>query len=148
MHLSYKFGGVNLHHFWFIGVPRNAGNYLQQLLAEPRQPSASGWIFTGIGAAAMSAFILARSYFLWWPVHPLGFAISTFYIMNYVWFSVFVSWLLKTLILRLGGPTHYRASRPFFLGLIMGQVFVTGLWLVIDHFTGMMDNQPIGGSFV
>jgi hypothetical protein len=148
MHLSYKYGGVNLHHFWFIGVPRNAGNYLQQLLAVPRQPSVSGWVFTGIGAAAMGAFTLARSYFLWWPIHPLGFAISTFYIMNYVWFSVFVSWLAKTLTLRLGGPKYYRASRPFFLGLIMGQVFVTGLWLVIDHFTGMMDNQPIGGSFV
>jgi hypothetical protein len=59
-----------------------------------------------------------------------------------------VAWAAKVVVLQFGGLALYHASRPFFLGLIMGQVFVTGFWLVIDHFTGMMGNQPIGGSFV
>ena len=148
LHLSYQYGGVNLHSFWFLGVPRSAGNYILTLLAAPAGPSMSGWLFTGIGAAIMGGLIWARTGFLWWPVHPLGFAISTFHIMSYVWFSVFVAWAAKTLVLRFGGPSLYRTARPFFLGLIMGQIFVTGMWLIIDHFTGMMGNQTIGGSFV
>lgn len=148
LQLSYQYGGVNLHNFWFIGVPRGAGKYIDTLLAAPELPSLSGWLFTGIGATIMGGLIWARTMFLWWPLHPLGFAISTFYIMNYVWFSVFVAWAVKTIILRFGGPALYRTARPFFLGLIMGQIFVTGLWLFIDHCTGMMGNQTIGGSFV
>ena len=30
----------------------------------------------------------------------------------------------------------------------MGQIFVSGMWLIIDFFTGMEGNPPIGGSFV
>ena len=96
----------------------------------------------------MAALTWVRSACLWWPLHPLGFATGTFDIMGYVWFSIFVAWSAKSVILRYGGPATYRTARPFFLGLIMGQVIVSGLWLVIDHFTGMMGNQPIGGSFV
>jgi hypothetical protein len=32
--------------------------------------------------------------------------------------------------------------------LILGQISVSGLWLVIDGFTGVEGNSPIGGSFV
>ena len=146
--LSYAHGGVNLHDFWFIGVPRNAGNYIHRVLAFPTDASASGWLFTGIGVLCMAGLTWARAHLLWWPVHPLGFAISAFGIMSYVWFSVFVAWAAKGIVLRYGGAGLYRSSRPFFLGFIMGQIFVTGLWLVIDACTGMIKNQPIGGSFV
>jgi hypothetical protein len=146
--LSYAYGGVNLHRFWFLGVPTNAGNYIHRMLAYPSDVSTSGWLFTGFGALVMGGLIRARTYFLWWPLHPLGFAICTFHIMSYVWFSVFIAWAAKGVVLRFGGLALYLSSRPFFLGLIMGQIFVTGLWLVIDHFTGMVGNQPIGGSFV
>lgn len=148
MTLAYAHGGVNLHDFWFLGVPRSAGDYIARLLAHPTPVSWSGWLFTGLGAAIMAALTWVRSACLWWPLHPLGFATGTFDIMGYVWFSVFVAWSAKSVLLRYGGPATYRTARPFFLGLIMGQVVVSGLWLVIDHFTGMMGNQPIGGSFV
>jgi hypothetical protein len=105
-------------------------------------------MFTGIGAAAQALLVLARAHFVWWPLHPLGFAISTFFIMTYAWFSIFLSWGIKSIVLKYGGPKLYRSTRPFFLGLIMGQIFVAGMWLVIDFFTGMVGNAPIGGSFV
>lgn len=148
MTLSYAYGGVNLHGFWFIGVPQNAGTYMARILSNPTPVSISGWIFTGVGALIMGVLAYVRARFLWWPLHPLGFAISTFDIMNYVWFSVFVAWIIKSVVLKYGGPGLYRSTRPFFLGLIMGQIFVSGMWLIIDFFTGMEGNQPIGGSFV
>jgi len=148
MTLSYAYGGVNLHGFWFIGVPQNAGNYMARILSNPTPASTSGWLFTGIGALIMGGLTFIRARFVWWPLHPLGFAISTFFIMNYVWFSVLVAWVIKSVVLKYGGPGLYRTTRPFFLGLIMGQIFVSGMWLIIDYFTGMIGNNPIGGSFV
>ena len=42
--------------------------------------------------------------------------------------------------MKYGGPGLFRRARPFFLGLIVGQFFIAGLWLIIDFFTGMTDN--------
>ena len=146
--LSYEYGGVNLHHFWFVAIPGWVGEIMHRQLTMPTGASASGWTFTGIGAAVMAVLTWARTRFIWWPLHPLGFAVSTFHILTYVWFNVFLAWAAKTVILRSGGTTLYRAARPFFLGLIMGQIFVAGFWLVVDFFTGKVGNYPIGGSFV
>ena len=148
MVLSYEYGGVNLHNFWFIGVPNNAGGWMHRLLSIPREASVSGGLFTAVGAVLMLLLTWARAHLLWWPLHPLGFAISTFHIMVDVWFNVFVAWSAKSLVLRFGGPALYRGARPFFLGLIMGQISVAGMWLVVDYFTGKIGNNPIGGSFV
>jgi len=148
MTLSYQYGGANLHGFWFVGEPQNAFNYIATITANPSTANVKGWLFTGIGALAMGLLVFARSRFVWWPVHPLGFATGTFDIMNYVWFSVFVAWLIKMIILKYGGSSLYKTTKPFFLGLILGQVSVAGVWLIIDALTGMVGNQPIGGSFV
>ena len=60
---------------------------------------------------------------------------------NYISFSVFLAWLIKTVILKYGGPVLFRHAKPFFFGLILGQFTVAGLWLIIDYFTGMTDNN-------
>ena len=136
MTLSYKYGGVNLNSFWFKSVPQNAFSYIAPLFAHPTLTSWTGWGFTGLGAGLMALLTYIRYRFVWWPLHPLGFATGTFYIMNWVWFSIFVAWVLKIVILKYGGSAGYARTRPFFLGLIMGQTFVAGIWLVIDYFTG------------
>ena len=140
MTLSYEHGGINLHTFWFVAVPQFAFGYIAPLFGTPTSVSWSGWGFTALGAGLMGLLTYARYSFVWWPVHPLGFATGTFAIMNWVWFSVFVAWLLKTLILRYSGSSGYLKTRSFFLGLILGQVTVAGVWLVIDHFTGKSGN--------
>ena len=37
--------------------------------------------------------MLARQHILWWPLHPLGFAISTSSLTNGISCSVFLAWL-------------------------------------------------------
>jgi hypothetical protein len=61
--------------------------------------------------------------------------------MDFVWFNVFLSWLIKGVVLRYGGAAQYQRSQSFFLGLIAGQVLCNGLWLCIDYFTGKVGNS-------
>jgi hypothetical protein len=107
----------------------------------PDGPDWTGWIATGVGGSVMAGLMLARHTFLWWPLHPLGFAVSSISLTNYISFSVFLAWLIKTLILKYGGIVMFHRARPFFLGLILGQFFVAGIWLVIDFLTGMTNNN-------
>jgi len=55
-------------------------------------------------------------------------------------FSVFLAWLTKTLVLKYGGLDLYVKTRPFFLGLILGQFISAGVWYVIDYFTETSGN--------
>ena len=143
LHMSYAYGGINLNG-WFFGSqggPVYPFNYIGGELNNPDGPDWIGWISTFAGGGVMGGLMLARQRFLWWPLHPLGFAVSTISMTNYISFSVFLAWAIKALILKYGGPSLFMRARPFFLGLIIGQFTCAGVWLVIDHFTGMTDNN-------
>ena len=136
--LAYTYGGVNTHRFFFIGAARYPFDNAAHRMDSPVGPNWAGWIYTAIGGLIMALLMIARQHLLWWPFHPLGFPISP--VFGTVFFSVFLAWLFKSVVLKYGGPKLYTKTRPFFLGLILGQFISAGLWMVIDYFTGMTDN--------
>ncbi len=93
--------------------------------------------FMGLGFLLTTVLQLFRMRFVWWPFHPAGFAISTSWGMNVTWCCLFVSWLIKWLILQYGGPVKYRKLAPFFLGLILGEFTVGSLWTVVGIVAGI-----------
>ena len=78
-----------------------------------------------------------RTRFLWWPLHPIGYAASTTFAMWFLWSSIFVAWLCKFAILRYGGVKQYKRTRPLFLGLIFGELLMIALLLIVEGFTGV-----------
>lgn len=139
--MCYKYGGINLDQWFFVGGASSPFDFVVPYLTTPVEANLSGWLWTGVGGGIMNMLIVIRQKLLWWPFHPLGFLISTTWMAQFVWFNVFLAWLVKLLVLRYGGARLYQASRPFFLGLILGHFTVAGVWLIADHFTGMTDNQ-------
>ncbi len=137
MTLAYEYGGINLNAGYFQLITMIPIRYLDFYLKNPALPNWDGWMHTGLGAGLMAMLMFVRQRFLWWPLHPLGLPISATRIMDLVWFSVFLAWLAKLSILKYGGPRLFLRLRPFFLGMILGQFVVAGLWIVIDYLTGM-----------
>lgn len=139
-HLAYQHGGINLNSWFFKSSPQVAyNNALRNMDLTGIYWPGMGF-FTG-GGLVMAVMMWARQRFLWWPVHPIGFVVGANGMLNTVWFSVFIAWFLKKLILRFGGVGLYRRSQVFFLGLICGQVTCNGIWLIIDYFTGKVGNS-------
>ena len=141
LHLAYEYGGINLNAWFFGSGARNAFVYTASMLNTPTGPNWWGWLHTGIGAGIMSLLMLARQRLLWWPLHPLGYPIGVIWAMNQIWFSIFLAWLIKMVVLTYGGARLFRRIRPFFLGLIAGQFVIAGFWLCVDFLTGMTDNM-------
>ena len=139
--LAYEYGGINLNAGYFQLITMTPFRYLDVYLKNPTLPNLGGWLQTGVGAGLMALLMFLRQRFLWWPLHPLGLPISATRIMDLVWFSVFLAWFLKLVILKYGGPGMFVRMRPFFLGMILGQFVSAGVWIVIDYFTGMQDNM-------
>jgi len=138
--LGYKHGGINLQAWYFGGCPRVPFDYVTNIILNPVAVDIRRWSFAGGGAALMVFLMFMNHRFLWWPFHPIGFPIGNTLPLIHTWFSIFLAWLLKSAILKYGGPKLYSRLRPFFLGLIIGHVSVAAMWLVIDHFSGIRGN--------
>jgi hypothetical protein len=106
------------------GVGRETFNRLEDWLRNPRGPDHVGitWMAGGAGFTLFLAAMQSR--FLWWPLHPIGYAFSTCYAMEYWWSTIATTWLIKLLLVRYGGLQAYVKARPLFLGLILGDALI------------------------
>ena len=138
MELAYKYGGINLNGLFFGWGAATYGpkDMAPRIAAELTGPRLDAWLFMGIGGGVMASLMWMRHHLLWWPLNPLGYAISANWKTGHIFASALIAWLLKLVILKYGGPRLYRSLRPFFLGLILGEVVAAGAWLVADYITG------------
>ena len=103
--------------------------------APPRDGYASpsynreGHFLFGAIVTAVCGFLRMR--FVNWPLHTAGFLVANTGPMPLAWFSVFLGWLPKAVLVKWGGSRLYIAARPVFLGLILGEVAIAALWLVV-----------------
>lgn len=89
-------------------------------------------VFLGIGGLLMAGLIYMRYRFVWWPLHPVGLAISGHFLARRTSFTTFLAWLIKFVMMKVGGPTVYRKSRPLFIGLLVGYILGVALSTGID----------------
>jgi hypothetical protein len=138
--IGYEHGGMNLGGWQFTAMTRaTAGWMLDHMRIEQSAPmymSTGKVAFLGIGGGLMTLLMMCRYRFPWWPVHPAGLAVGLTHPTFQVWFSVFLAWLVKVIVLKVGGISLYRRTRPLFLGMILGSFATAGVWLVIDGLTG------------
>lgn len=113
---------------------------LQGWLQHLSPPNYTSLIFMGLGFGFTLFLMRMHQRFLWWPWHPLGYAVTQGdWAIKYLWFSLFLSWLTKLIILKYGGVQLYRRLSPLFLGFILGDFIVGGLWSLI----GLSFNIPV-----
>ena len=139
--IGYAHGGMNLGSWQFGGMTECTGSWIiEHMQITEGTTGGASWGkmgFLGIGATLMSVLMMCRYRFPWWPIHPAGLAVGLTHPTFHVWFSIFVAWLIKVIVLRTGGVSLYRRTRPFFLGMILGAFATAGAWLVIDYLAGM-----------
>lgn len=90
------------------------------------------WLHFGIGAGITTLLSVLRLRFISWPFHPVGYLLVYTYPMGAVWFSIFIGWITKVLILRFGGSDLFRKAKFFFIGLIIGETGAAAFWLLVS----------------
>jgi hypothetical protein len=130
--LPYRRGAVTMYSFVYQSNPtqfwdENAGPIRGSM---EYSPEAGGWLLVGAGVCALLLWL--RTQFYWWPLHPLGYAMSASWTVIVFWFPMLVAWLLKLLTIHYGGRRLYAAARPFFLGMIFGEFTLATVWTLIS----------------
>jgi hypothetical protein len=134
----YKPGAAQSGNFYHIySHPHRYFAALAGHLKAPGQPSSVQYLSMLAGGLIVGALSWLRLTFVWWPIHPLGFVTATSWASLNLWFSLFLGWLFKLIIIRYGGLRGYVRFRPLFMGVILGDVLAAVLWIIVGLFTGV-----------
>jgi hypothetical protein len=138
--LSYRWGAVShcdppyVSEIFGREPYEHVSSILKNGVTPAQQHSAIAAISVGFAvAAALSAIRMRTAGF---PFHPVGYAISSNWCMSLMWPSLFVSWVLKTALLRAGGLRLYRAALPLFLGIVLGECSAGTVWMALSALLG------------
>ena len=133
--LPYELGAVQMYSYVYRGNPLWAFNDAAAVLNGSKQPlpAYAPACFT-VGAGVTAMLVTLRSRVMWFPLHPLGYALSGSWTLIVFWFPCLAAWLCKVLILRYGGMRGFVWARPFFLGMVLGEFTMAVLWTLPSLF--------------
>ena len=137
----YEYGLFPLNTQGGARVEARIGRYYNYLMHRAWQTTSEpDWervLTHGAGAAAVFVLVLLRQRFLRWPLHPIGFVYGTGFGWL-VWGSALVGWVCKMLTVKYGGASTYLRVRPFFFGLIFGEIAMRIFWSAYAYGQGEM----------
>ncbi len=134
LRMFYRHGGLNLHYHYATRLARWAWDKYIGWFSAPAPADRKAMVGT-IGGAAFTLLLTTLHHRLpRFPFHPLGVTLADSLVIRKVWFSIFLGWLAKGLILRYGGHRVYWTWRPAFIGLVVGELMAAAVWLGIDAF--------------
>lgn len=119
------------------GIGYEAFTRLQDWTDNPRPTDWMALGFAGLGSLVTLLLAAAKTRLLWWPFHPIGYALANSYALEYFWSAIFIGWFIKFWIVRYGGVRFYRQALPFFLGLILGDYIIASLWSLLGSILGV-----------
>ena len=122
----------------------NRYNGISTMISRPYQDAQCLWGGLTSGVVGMGILMALRGTFYWWPINPLGFAITISWCTRELWFSFFLGWLAKALVLKFGGGPMLRDARHFFLGVIFGE----SLTISVITFVGLLTGLKSGPIFL
>jgi hypothetical protein len=130
-----------------VQVARQEFQLLAGYTQRPAAPDVPRTIASSSGFIVATILMLLRWKFLRFPLHPLGYGVATSY--GYVlWGALLTAWVIKLIVLRLGGVRLYRQLAPLFLGIAFGHFFTLGIgWGIAAIFyeeQGRMYHVDIG----
>ena len=137
INLAYTHGAVNLQHWTYMISTTTPFNRLTSILQHPtgiELERLGSFIF---GGATMFGMLWMRHHYLWWKLHPIGSLMMTSYATYCFWGSFFIGWFLKYTTLKFGGVAYYRKLRPLILGVVLGECFIGGIWIIVGLMTGI-----------
>jgi hypothetical protein len=137
--LPYTHGGaLAMKNPWMYNeAPQIPLQWAASQIRNPSGPSQIAMLQMAGGALFVLVLFACRNLMPSFALHPAGFLIAGSWSLYMLWFSIFLGWIIKSLILRYGGIRIFRSLLPFFLGLILGDCINAIIWTIVGLTTGI-----------
>ncbi len=130
------------------GIIRGFGsqtwNQLASWLKVGSAPDPAAFSAVIAGFVVAIAMFAVRIRFVGFPLHPVGYGISSTWSMGTVWLPLMMAWGLKSLVVKYGGLRGYRRLMPLFLGIILGDFISGAISNIIGTLTDFMPYHFLG----
>lgn len=93
-------------------------------------PEKGAFPWFAAGAAGVVALTLARYRWRWWPLHPALLLVWNTYPMHVMSHCFLIGWMVKSLVMQFGGGRVYQRLKPLFLGLVVGEIAIGGIFML------------------
>lgn len=135
LNFTYSVGQNNMPSVYFKNNRHVLENVIPQALTGRLEGNSVTLMYL-IGSFLITMFLsYMRTQFVWWPFSPVGYFIGVGFMRMYT-FNFLIAGIIKSLILRLGGYSLHKRARNFFIGLMIGDLFVQGLASLIGLIVG------------
>ena len=135
LYALYSQGALASYAFYYWG-PQTVFRGTATLINTQPSFNLGNVLWMSVGAGVVWVLSFARSRFLWFPLHPLGYIVAGGYGMERLWFSFFMGWIIKSVVMKYGGSAAYTNLRPLMIGLILGNLTAMVMWMIIGFFSG------------
>lgn len=135
MTLCYRFGIRELMLEWSSRTTMTVYENAYRLIANPVPTGDWVYTFAIIGALIMFLLVFCYQRLYWWPIHPIGYLTAYSSAMRILWISFFIGWLCNALCMKYGGVLLFRKMQFFFIGLIIGDLLMGGIWAIVGQFS-------------
>lgn len=113
----------------------NVSSFYNQIVTWLNNPAALTHVelyFLGIGGLVTAGLIFMHYRFPWWPLHPIGYTVAYADIIVIEIVSIFFVWLIKGILLKLGGIELYRKAQPAVIGVLLGYAAGVAVSFFVD----------------
>ncbi len=135
MTVCYRYGIRELDFEWASNSTLTVYENAYRLIVNPVPSGDWVYIFGLIGALVMLVLVVCYQRFYWWPIHPIGYLTAYSSAMRILWISFFLGWLGNVLCMKYGGVNLFRKMQFFFIGLIIGDFLMGGIWAIVGYFS-------------
>jgi hypothetical protein len=133
LYLGHDYGAYNFPRFpFFNGDPKAVYSSTLAQMRTPTPPDPDRYLFLGIGLGEMGLLTFLHYRFRWWPLHPIGLVLSASDNHKSMVLPVFIAWAAKAIIMKVGGVTLYRRTKPLFVGLLVGYTLGVVYSFIVD----------------
>lgn len=94
------------------------------------------------GLVVVVGCYLLRFRFAKWPLHPLFFVVLGTGFANTSWTCFLLGWVIKSLVVKVGGGRAYRSAKPLFVGFIAAELISIGMMLVVGTIYHAITGKP------
>ena len=134
--MTYHMGANNLELYAYNSAARRAYDWSASAMQNLSTTNWQELSVMGLGAGAVIFMTFMRRNFLWFAIHPIGYLMHLTYAASQIWSSFLIGWLCKYTILKYGGIKWYRKMRPLFLGAVLGECVIGGVWIIVGMIVG------------
>jgi len=126
LHVGYREGAVSR----CLGYSRWTGTeiygWLSSVLTAGQAFSWPRWITVFASSGLTLGLWALQMRFTWFPLHPLGYCAGP--MLVWIWLPFFITWVIKSVVIRYGGQRLYKRLIPLFFGLILGDYLTGAVW--------------------